>query len=123
MIAPNYVRVFNKHLLNPLMLRLAGRKHWYASVIETPADARKSATQRRSWPNECRAAFSFPCPMAPAWTGCATSLRLGTPPSGLTADATQSCSPKSSPRQRPPRNFCSNGDAPTTRSVSKTIST
>lgn len=28
------VRVFNKRLLNPLMLRLAGRKYWYASVIE-----------------------------------------------------------------------------------------
>lgn len=31
----NYaVRMFNKHLLNPVMLTLAGRKHWYASVIE-----------------------------------------------------------------------------------------
>lgn len=28
------MRQFNKHLLNPLMLRLAGRRHWYASVIE-----------------------------------------------------------------------------------------
>jgi deazaflavin-dependent oxidoreductase (nitroreductase family) len=28
------VRLFNKHLLNPAMMRLAGRKHWYASVIE-----------------------------------------------------------------------------------------
>ena len=28
------VRVFNKRLLNPLMMRLAGRKYWYASVIE-----------------------------------------------------------------------------------------
>ncbi len=28
------VRVFNKHLLNPLMLHLAGRKYWYASVVE-----------------------------------------------------------------------------------------
>ncbi|SOX54380.1 nitroreductase family deazaflavin-dependent oxidoreductase, partial [Mycobacterium ahvazicum] len=28
------VRVFNKRLLNPLMLHMAGRKHWYASVIE-----------------------------------------------------------------------------------------
>ena len=28
------VRVFNKRLLNPLMLRFAGRKYWYASVIE-----------------------------------------------------------------------------------------
>ena len=28
------VRAFNKRLLNPLMLRLAGRKYWYASVIE-----------------------------------------------------------------------------------------
>lgn len=27
------VRVSNKHLLNPLMLRLAGHKHWYASAI------------------------------------------------------------------------------------------
>ncbi len=27
------VRVFNKHVLNPAMLRLAGRRHWYASVI------------------------------------------------------------------------------------------
>jgi deazaflavin-dependent oxidoreductase (nitroreductase family) len=31
---PNYVRRFNKRLLNPLMMRLAGRKHWYASVVE-----------------------------------------------------------------------------------------
>ena len=29
----NAVRVFNKHVLNPLMLNLAGRKHWYAAVI------------------------------------------------------------------------------------------
>ncbi|MFN6545096.1 nitroreductase/quinone reductase family protein [Mycolicibacterium nivoides] len=29
----NVVRTFNKHVLNPVMLRLAGRKHWYASVI------------------------------------------------------------------------------------------
>ncbi|MEE6166012.1 MULTISPECIES: nitroreductase [unclassified Mycolicibacterium] len=27
------VRRFNKHVLNPVMLHLAGRKHWYASVI------------------------------------------------------------------------------------------
>ena len=27
------VRVFNKYLLNPAMLRLAGRKHWYAAAI------------------------------------------------------------------------------------------
>ncbi len=27
------IRVFNKYLLNPPMLRLAGRKHWYAGVI------------------------------------------------------------------------------------------
>jgi deazaflavin-dependent oxidoreductase (nitroreductase family) len=28
------VRAYNKHVLNPLMLRLAGRRYWYASVIE-----------------------------------------------------------------------------------------
>lgn len=27
------IRTFNKYLLNPVMLRLAGRKHWYAAVI------------------------------------------------------------------------------------------
>lgn len=27
------VRMFNKHVLNPAMLHLAGRKHWYASAI------------------------------------------------------------------------------------------
>ena len=27
------VRKFNKHVLNPMMLHLAGRKHWYAGVI------------------------------------------------------------------------------------------
>jgi deazaflavin-dependent oxidoreductase (nitroreductase family) len=27
------VRTFNKYLLNPAMLRLAGRRHWYAAVI------------------------------------------------------------------------------------------
>lgn len=29
----NAVRASNKHLLNPLMLRLAGHKHWYAAAI------------------------------------------------------------------------------------------
>jgi len=28
------IRTSNKYLLNPLMLRLAGRRHWYSSVIE-----------------------------------------------------------------------------------------
>lgn len=28
------VRVFNKHALNPVMMRMAGRKHWYAGVIQ-----------------------------------------------------------------------------------------
>ena len=27
------VRVFNKHALNPAMMRMAGRKHWYAGVV------------------------------------------------------------------------------------------
>jgi deazaflavin-dependent oxidoreductase (nitroreductase family) len=27
------LRVFNKHVLNPAMLHLAGRKHWYAAAI------------------------------------------------------------------------------------------
>lgn len=27
------IRANNKYLLNPLMLRLAGRKYWYASVV------------------------------------------------------------------------------------------
>jgi hypothetical protein len=27
------VRIFNKYLLNPAMLHLAGRKHWYAGFI------------------------------------------------------------------------------------------
>jgi len=31
--AKNAVRAFTKHVLNPVMMRLAGRKHWYASVI------------------------------------------------------------------------------------------
>lgn len=29
----NKVRTFNKYVLNPVMMRLAGRKHWYAAVI------------------------------------------------------------------------------------------
>ncbi len=28
------VRIFNNHLLNPVMMLMAGRKHWYAGVIE-----------------------------------------------------------------------------------------
>lgn len=27
------MRTFNKYVLNPLMMQLAGRRHWYASVI------------------------------------------------------------------------------------------
>jgi deazaflavin-dependent oxidoreductase (nitroreductase family) len=30
----DYVREFNKRVTNPLMMRMAGRKYWYASVIE-----------------------------------------------------------------------------------------
>lgn len=29
----NAVRASNRHLLNPVMLRLAGHKHWYAAAI------------------------------------------------------------------------------------------
>lgn len=28
------VRVFNKHLLNPVMMLVAGQKYWYAGVVE-----------------------------------------------------------------------------------------
>ncbi len=31
--ARDAIRMFNKFVLNPAMTRLAGRKHWYASVI------------------------------------------------------------------------------------------
>lgn len=31
--AKDAVRTFNKHVLNPVMLLLAGRKHWYAAAI------------------------------------------------------------------------------------------
>ena len=30
----NAMRTFNKHVLNPLMLLAAGRRYWYASVIQ-----------------------------------------------------------------------------------------
>ncbi|MCU0492597.1 MAG: hypothetical protein MUD01_13475 [Chloroflexaceae bacterium] len=29
----HWARVFNKHILNPAMMQLAGRRHWYAAVI------------------------------------------------------------------------------------------
>ncbi|WP_460357261.1 nitroreductase family deazaflavin-dependent oxidoreductase [Mycobacterium sp. ZZG] len=32
--ARDAVRTFNKHVLNPVMLLLAGRKHWYAATIQ-----------------------------------------------------------------------------------------
>ena len=28
------VRTFNKHVLNPAMLLLAGREHWYAAALQ-----------------------------------------------------------------------------------------
>lgn len=31
--AKDAVRTFNKHVLNPAMMLLAGRRHWYAAVI------------------------------------------------------------------------------------------
>lgn len=31
--ARDVIRTFNKHVLNPVMLLLAGRKHWYAGTI------------------------------------------------------------------------------------------
>jgi hypothetical protein len=37
------VRAFNKHVLNPAMLLLAGRKQWYANVIRNKG--RRSGTE------------------------------------------------------------------------------
>ena len=37
------IRANNKYLLNPLMLRLAGQKYWYASVVRHTG--RRSGTQ------------------------------------------------------------------------------
>ena len=34
MVVPGQVRIVNKYVLDPAMMQLAGRKHWYASVIE-----------------------------------------------------------------------------------------
>jgi hypothetical protein len=44
----NAVRASNKYLLNPLMVQLAGHKHWYAAAISTPGAAPASSTPRRS---------------------------------------------------------------------------
>ncbi len=33
-MALDKVRVFNKHVLNPVMMLVAGQKYWYAGVIE-----------------------------------------------------------------------------------------
>lgn len=33
-MALDTVRVFNKHVLNPVMMLVAGQKHWFAGVIE-----------------------------------------------------------------------------------------
>jgi len=40
------VRQFNKHVFNPVMLLLAGRKHWYAGVIRHTG--RRSGTSYRT---------------------------------------------------------------------------
>lgn len=29
----HFVRTFNKHILNPMMLAVAGRRHWYAAAL------------------------------------------------------------------------------------------
>ena len=42
------IRTSNKYLLNPLMLRLAGRRFWYASVIRHTGRRSDSAGQRSS---------------------------------------------------------------------------
>jgi hypothetical protein len=48
------VRVFNKRVLNPVMLLVAGRKYWYAGVIEHTG--RRSGHCPGSWRNmPCRA--------------------------------------------------------------------
>ncbi len=39
----NAVRASNRHLLNPVMLRLAGHRHWYAAAIRHTG--RRSGTQ------------------------------------------------------------------------------
>jgi hypothetical protein len=43
------IRTTNKYLLNPLMLRLAGRRFWYASVAEHEALPLLPKHRRRSF--------------------------------------------------------------------------
>jgi deazaflavin-dependent oxidoreductase (nitroreductase family) len=55
------VRVSNRYLLNPLMLRLAGRKHWYASAIRHTG--RRSGKQYATPVVADRAADGFVIPL------------------------------------------------------------
>ena len=67
------IRVVNKWALNPVMLRFAGRRHWYAAVLRHTG--RKSGRPRTApvvavlW----RAGSSSRCPTGKAWTGSRTS--------------------------------------------------
>jgi hypothetical protein len=67
------VRVSNRYVLNPVMLRLAGRKHWYGPVENPPASVVAPHEQRQApccaTPNTCTntpaAAFLHPFPADP----------------------------------------------------------
>jgi hypothetical protein len=61
----NAVRMFNKYALNPAMMHLTGRKHWYASVIRH--------TTRRSGKS-----YATPVVADQVAGGLGVSLRCGT---------------------------------------------
>ncbi len=106
------VRMFNKRVLNPFTMRMAGRKYWYASVIEHTG--RRSGTEYAT-PVVAEAVpdgFIIPLPYGVGVDWARMSWSLATRPSGLTAEPAEWDSPRSSPRRTLPHSFATNGDAP-----------
>jgi deazaflavin-dependent oxidoreductase (nitroreductase family) len=58
----NVVRAFNKRLLNPLMLRLAGRKHWYAAAIHHVGRRSGRSYVTPVWVEPIQGGFLIPLP-------------------------------------------------------------
>ena len=113
------VRTFNKYLLNPAMLHLAGRRHWYAAVIRH--------TGRKSGKSYATPVVADGSPVTASFcrsrtarvsTGCATCLPPDERPSRSAVRHTTLPSRRSSTPQRRAPSCLPGVDAPFSGSAS-----
>ena len=118
----NAMRVFNKHILNPAMMRLAGRKYWYASVIRHTGRSTGKEYATPVVADRVEDGFVVPLPYGTGVDWLQNVLAAAGRPFRPVVKRLTSPNRKSSMRQRSRPSSCPGGNGSGGGSVSRTMS-